>query len=415
MLTTRGPKHVLITTSTFPLAADDKVTARFVLDLAQHLTAHCRVTVLAPAGPDTKPRERWGDVDVRRFQYFWPARIQALTTGEGMVARMRSSAFAKMQAPGFVAAQWAALPRLLREIGADLLNPHWIVPQGFIAAGWAQQLRVPMVVTAHGADVAWLDRSRWGRGVATRVFDVATGFIADSEELAVRTEQRVGRSILHRAIPMGVDLSRLTTGTRPAELGENDGTPLLLFVGKLVPKKGVDVLIRAIARLRDRAAAAQLVIVGGGPLEQSLRALSAELGVADRVRFIGWVSNDRLGAFYAAATVVCVPSIRDASGETEGTPVVLMEALASSALVVASRSSGIGDVIVHGQNGWLVAPGDADALARTIEQAIAVPPAARAQIAASAQATATRHSWPNVAAQFYEVFADAMERRRIEP
>jgi glycosyltransferase involved in cell wall biosynthesis len=401
---------VLISTSTFPMSTDDKVTARFVLDLAQHLTAHCRVTVLAPAGATTPSRERWGDVDVRRFQYFWPARLQALTTGEGMVARMRSSRLAAAQAPGFVAAQWWALPRVAREVGADLLNPHWIVPQGFLAAGWARALGLPMVVTAHGADVAWLDRSAWGRGVARRVLDASQGFIADSEELAVRAERRAGRAVPHHAIPMGVSLTRLQTGPRPPELGADDGRPLLLFVGKLVPKKGVDVLLRAVAALREGGLALRCAIIGGGPLEAPLRALSAELGIADRVEFLGWVSNDRLGAFYSAATVVCVPSVRDAAGETEGTPVVLMEALATGALVVASASSGIRDVIRDGENGWLVPPGEVPPLAAALRAALDVPAERRRVIGAAAAATAGEHTWPRVAERFYGVFADAYAR-----
>lgn len=403
---------MLITTSTFPMAADDAVSARFVLDLAQHLTAHCRVSVLAPAGPHTQARERWGEVDVWRFQYAWPARCQTLTTGEGMVARMRSSLLAKAQAPGFVAAQWAALPRVARAAGADLLNPHWIVPQGFVAAGWARALGLPMVVTAHGADVAWLDRSAWGVRVARRVFDVADGFIAVSAELGLRTERLRGWPIPHHTIPMGVTLQRLQAGFRPEELAAQDGVPLVLFVGKLVPKKGVDVLLDAIAAIRRSGGDVRLAIVGGGPLEVELRARVATLGIADRVQFIGWVANDRLGAFYAAASVVCVPSVRDASGETEGTPVVLMEALATGALVVASRSSGIGDVIRDGENGWLVPPRDATALAATLQRALGTPVSLAARIAEAARATAARHTWPNVAAQFYDVFARAMQRRR---
>jgi len=412
MLSRRGPQHVLITTSTFPMTPDDKVSARFILDLAQHLTAHCRVTVLAPAGPQTSAWEQWGDVRVRRFPYFVPATQQRLAAGEGMVATMRASWFAKLQAPFFVASQWAMLPELVRDEGIDALNPHWIIPQGFTAAFWRDELRLPNVVSAHGADVAWLDRARFGPQVARYVFANADGFIADSAYLATRCEQIIGRSIPHAAIPMGVETSVFQPGERPASLAQADGVFTLLFVGKLVPKKGVDVLLSAVRQLRDRAVPLRLLIIGGGPLESEIRAQVAQLQLGDTVTLLGWVKNHELPSYYASADVVCVPSVQDAHGETEGTPVVLQEALSCGAIVVASQSSGIVDVMRDGVNGFAVASRDASALAIGIERALALSPDARAAMRLAARAQASEASWPRVAARYYDVFSDSQARLR---
>lgn len=409
MLTPR-PQHVLITTSTFPMAPDDKVSARFVLDLAQHLTAHCRVSVLAPAGPHTQERERWDAVTVHRFRYFVPARAQRLAAGEGMVATMRASVLARLQAPFFVASQWARLPRLARDEGVDLLNPHWIVPQGVTAAFWREELDLPSVVTAHGADVAWLDRARVGRAVARYVFDHSEALIADSQYLATRTEQILGRPIPHAAIPMGVSTSRFQPGGTPAALTLPPGTRSILFVGKLVPKKGVDVLLRAVHQLAQRGDRVRLFIIGGGPLETELKALAAQLALGDAVQFLGWVQNHELPSYHAAADVVCVPSVQDAHGETEGTPVVLLEAMACGAVVVASRSSGIVDVIRDGENGWSVPPRDAGALANALHDALHASESVRAAIRAAARATSAEHRWERVAERFYEMFVAAMAR-----
>lgn len=411
MLSARRPQHVLITTSTFPMSVDDKVSARFILDLAQHLTAHCRVTVLAPAGPSTTPWERWGELRVRRFPYFVPASAQRLAAGEGMVATMRSSWFAKLQAPFFVASQWALLPSLVRDEGIDALNPHWIIPQGFTAAFWRGELGIPNIVSAHGADVAWLDRARLGRRVARYVFSQADGFIADSAYLATRTEQIVGRAIPHAAIPMGVETSVFQPGDRPVALGNATGEKTLVFVGKLVPKKGVDVLVRALRLLRDEGQRARLIIIGGGPLEADIRAQVEQLGVGDAVSLIGWVKNHKLPSYYASADVVCVPSVQDAHGETEGTPVVLQEALSCGAIVVASQSSGIVDVMRDGVNGFAVASGDARALMQGIQRALALAPDARAAMRVAARAQAAEASWPRVAARYYDVFSESARAR----
>lgn len=408
MLTARGPQHVLITTSTFPLDADDRVSARFVLDLAQHLTAHCRVTVLAPAGPRSGAREQWGDVTVRRFQYFVPARWQSLATGEGMVARMRASKLALLQAPGFVAAQWAMLPRVLREERVDFLNPHWIVPQGIVAAAWKRRLQLPMVLTAHGADVAWLSRSPVGKRVARYVLSRSDGLIAASTALAKRAESIAGMTISHAAIPMGVETSRFTPRGDAGAARSASAAPRILFVGKFVPKKGISVLVNAFAQLRRAGSQATLLLIGGGPLEAAIRTQVAQLGLADAVQFLGWMRNDELPAQYQRADVVCIPSVEDAFGETEGTPVVLQESLASAAIVVGSTSSGLGDVIRNGENGWSVPPGDADALATTLKTALDASPADREAMRRAARATAEEFEWSRVATRFYERFAMAM-------
>lgn len=407
-----APSRILITTSTFPMSPTDATSARFVLDLAQHLSAHAKVFVLAPGGPATSPRETWGDVTVLRFRYFVPASAQRLAGGEGMVATMRASKFALLQAPFFVASQWAQLPRIVREERIDLLNPHWIVPQGLTAAYWAPRLGVPSVVTTHGADVAWLDRSRVGRKVARYVFSRSQGLIAVSRALATRTEEILGGPINHTAIPMGVATSVFRPGEPPAALTRKDGERTLLFVGKFVPKKGIDVLLDAVHRLRASGTRVHLVVIGGGSLEPELRAQVARLGLEPQVTFLGWVRNHDLPSYYAAADAVCLPSVQDAHGETEGTPVVLQEAMACGAVVVASNSSGIADVVNDGVNGWSVPPRDPAALASALNAALSMPAAAREAMRAQARDTAAGHSWPRVAARFFEFFRDAAQRTR---
>lgn len=345
---------------------------------------------------------------MRRFQYFWPATLQALTTGEGMVARMRSSVFAQAQAPGFVAAQWAALPRVAREVGADLLNPHWILPQGLVAAAWARRLGLPMVVTAHGADVALLGRMPSGPRLGRYVFTRSAGFIADSAYLARRTEEIIGQPIPHEAIPMGVETSVFAAAGDARAPRDPRGSATLLFVGKFVPKKGIPVLLDAVARLRATGRDLRLQLIGGGPLEDALRAQVARLGIGNDVAFLGWVKNHELPLRYASADVVCVPSIEDAHGETEGTPVVLQEALACGSLIVASRSSGIGDVLHDGQNGWTVPPGDAGALADALARVLDAPADVQRRVRAAARATAGENAWPRVAARFYARFSLAL-------
>src|SRR5207247_5934205 len=143
-----------------------------------------------------------------------------------------------------------------------------------------------------------------------------------------------------------------------------DGRGPVLFVGRLVERKGVAHLIEAIARLGSRGP--RLEIVGEGPERPGLEALAARLGVVDRVVFRGKIPPDELQASYARAAVCVLPSVLDARGDTEGLGVVLLEAMNHGTPVIASRVGGIPDIVEDGVSGLLVPPGDADALAAAV-------------------------------------------------
>ena len=406
----RALSRALLTTSTFPSGESDKVTARFVLDLATHLAAHLRVVVLAPAAPGTRSREQWGDVTVLRYRYFAPARLQVITGGEGVLATLRANRLARAQLPLLVAAQWAVLPGIVRRERIDLVNTHWIVPQGLNAAVWRRVFRLPHVTTAHGADVAFLARSRVGGPLTRFIFSQTDYLIADSEHLAVEVERRLGRPVPHRAIPMGMSQALFRPDGSSLRLRHADDERVVLFVGKLVPKKGVNVLLEAAARLKAMGRRVRVVVIGGGPLEESIRQSLFQLDLIDRVDLKGWVRNDQLPSYYRAADVVCVPSVRDHHGETEGTPVVLQEALGAGAIVVASDISGIPEVVRDGDNGWIVPPSDANALARALMTALDMDDPSRQAMQQAARRTALGHSWERVAEHYLEAFGEAASR-----
>jgi glycosyltransferase involved in cell wall biosynthesis len=403
------PRRILISTSTFPRNGHDASTARFVLDLATHLSAQREVVVLAPSAPGAPDRERWGDVEVRRYRYFAPARLQRLTAGAGVMSEAGRGLVPGAQVPLLVAAQWAALPRVAREEQVDLVNAHWIVPQGLVGAAWRRRLRVPLVVSAHGTDVRLLSRAPGGAAVARFTLGRADRLLAASRHLAAEAERLAGRALPHEVVPMGVDLGRFAPDGERVELAA-PGEAVILFVGKLLATKGVHVLLDALARLSGDGVRARLVVVGDGPERAALAASAGARGLADRVAFRGWMPQADLPPLYRSADVVCVPSTRDARGETEGTPVVLLEALASGAPVVASRMSGIPDVLADGGSGWLVPPGDAAALAGALRAALRLGKDGRAALAASARAAASAHRWDRVAGRYLEAFDEAAAR-----
>lgn len=161
-------------------------------------------------------------------------------------------------------------------------------------------------------------------------------------------------------VPLGLDLDRLLALPAHApNLRDALAIPpdacVVGFVGRLVPIKAVDVLVRAFASARQQQPRLHLLIVGDGPLRGELEALAASLGIAPQVHFIGW--TDDLARVYATMDVCALSSIN------EGTPVALIEAMAAGRAVAATAVGGVADVLAEGEAGRLVPPGDEAALA----------------------------------------------------
>ncbi len=393
--------RALITSSTFPREIDDGLP-RFVYDLAEALAQHCELTALVPDAPDALRRETMGRVEVHRFTYFRPRRLQRLAYGHGMRDNLRRSWLCKLQPPPYVWAQTAATRSLVREKKIQAVNSHWMIPQGLssaLARGRAQ--RFHHVLSVHAGDIYMLRRLPFGKSLARFVIDRTDFVFADGSDVRDNLDQLVGRSTDAVIQPMGahVDLFRQGAGLRPEECPFADG--FLLFFGRLTEKKGVVYLLRALPRILERHPGLGLVVIGYGSLEESLRQEVARLEIGRSVLFAGRKSHGEIGRYLRSSRLTVVPSIVDRHGETEGMPTVVIEAMASGARVVASAVDGIPDLIRHGENGWLCRQKDPEDLAEKILTALADETSA---VPRRARETADRVDWPRVAARYLEVF-----------
>lgn len=152
----------------------------------------------------------------------------------------------------------------------------------------------------------------------------------------------------------GVD----TTNFAPVKVG----TGPLVAVGRLVPKKGFDLLVRAMAGLRDMGIDLPCLIIGDGTQRHELESLVAELDVADRVKFAGARTSAEVREALSDATAFVLPCIEAPGGDMDGIPVSLMEAMSMQKVVVTSDISGIRELVTDGDNGLLLPPGDVPAL-----------------------------------------------------
>jgi glycosyltransferase involved in cell wall biosynthesis len=213
-----------------------------------------------------------------------------------------------------------------------------------------------LVGVPYGFSVHALDARKVAPAALRDRAAAATCVVACNPDVAADVRAAGGAAQL---LPHGVDLRRF------APAPEADATELtILAVGRLVAKKGLDVLVDAGARIEQPL---RIRIVGDGAERQALARQIAAAGLEARVRLDAPLTHEELPAAYAAAHVVVVPSVRDAAGDRDGLPNVVLEAMSCGRPVVASDVGAVSSAVVDGRTGVLVAPGDAEALAGALE------------------------------------------------
>jgi phosphatidyl-myo-inositol dimannoside synthase len=326
---------------------------------------------------------------------------------------LRLSAYAV--APLALAAGWRTARTVARTVGATVIHGHWVIPGGAIAA--AACPGIPMVVSLHGSDVYVAERHRIAGRVARAVFRHAGWMTACSEDLRSRAIALGAAAERSDTVPYGVDGDRFRPDGEArarvrGQLGVPAGDPLLFAAGRFVRKKGFEYLIDAVAMLAPRWPALRLVIGGAGDLDTELRERAASRQVGHRIVFPGVLAQDAVADYLAAADLAVVPSVRDDSGNVDGLPNVVMEALASGTPLVATTAGGIAAVAHDDVNAALVAARDVEGLARTIDRLLAAPET-RARLGARGRADVLRdHGWARVAEAFEQAYRRAREHGR---
>jgi glycosyltransferase involved in cell wall biosynthesis len=341
--------------STFPVTPGDG-TPGFVRDLAVQEGVEFDTTVLVPRVGSAKAREVTDGITIERFAYF-PRRWEDLADG-AIIENLRGRPSRWLQVPAFLAAEIIALRRAIRRYKPDLLHVHWVVPQGVAALIGGR--RLPWLVTTLGGDVYALNDplSRWLKRAVLRRSRAVTTM---NHDMRTRLVQLGARDATTTVLPMGADVDTI----RVAAKGIARVPGRLVFVGRLVEKKGVTVLLDAVQQLGDGWS---LQIIGDGPLRAELEAKAARVAPAGSVEFLGTVGRQRLAEAYAAASVVVFPSVPAASGDQDGLCVALLEAMSLGRAVVSSSMPGADTAIEDGVNGLLVPPGDAQALAAALRR-----------------------------------------------
>jgi teichuronic acid biosynthesis glycosyltransferase TuaC len=361
--------QVLTVSTYFPNAADPQ-RAVFVKNLVRAMQQRCHVEVISPVpyAPPFDLKPKWRDLRT----------IPALENIDGInVVHPRFVVLPRLgwfSGFGYFLGVLRALRCQANSGRRIVVHAHCAYPDAVGVAIAARLLRLPYIVTAHGSDINVYAERPTLRFQIRWALRHAAGVIAVSGALQAKISRLLGAAktplscIPCAAFDPRVFFPRSRLEAR-ATLKVEPHARLVVFVGQLVPVKGVKYLINAWAELRRRGRLGgmdRLVLLGNGPCRFSLERQITGAGLAGSVQFAGTQNQIEVARWMAAASLLCLPSLN------EGTPNVIVEALACGVPVVASRVGGVPDLIRQGENGLLVSPADnialTDALERVLER-----------------------------------------------
>ncbi len=281
----------------------------------------------------------------------------------------------------------------------DLIDAHYVYPDGVAAVRLGAAFGLPVAITGRGTDLNLIPReSAAARRMILDAAMRADGLIVVARALKARLVELGVPEARVTVLRNGVDLDLFRPQDRArvrAELGL-DG-PTLLAVGNLVPLKGHALMIEALARLDGH----RLLIAGAGPEEAALRALADRLGLSARVRFLGRVAHEALPGIYTAADALLLASSR------EGWPNVLLEAMACGTPAVATRVGGVAEIVAAPAAGRVIETRSAEAIAEGVRALLAAPPSR-----AETRAYAEGFDWEETTRGQIALFERILARRR---
>ncbi len=381
--------RILHVTTSFPLRRGS-ISGIFIYRLIKHLSADTEITVLVP-DPRTPVDIPEGNFQVRTFRYT-PKQWQRLAHEPGgLPAALHNSKWLVCILPFFLSAMFFQTVRYA--FCSDVIHAHWTV-NGVIAGLAGLLTRTPVVTTLRGEDV---NRSR---SSLIHRFLLSLCLQLSKRVVTVSTSMRnnLGKLMPDRAqkiifVPNGIGHEFYAISFQ-----QTISQPTILALGSLIPVKGVDLVIRALAYHRSKADWT-LVIAGAGPEQEKLRLLGIEQGIQDRIKFVGQVIPDKVPALLATTDILVQASYR------EGRPNAVLEAMAAGRAVIGSDIDGIHELIESEKTGLLFPPGDIQQLTYCLDRFL-TEPELREQLGREARRAMIdkKLTWPACARSYMQIY-----------
>lgn len=378
-------KKILVTASTFPRWIND-TEPKFIYDLCKEYTKYFDVTVMVPAAINAKDQEIMEGIKVLRYHYFPIKKFETLCYPGAIVPRIKENKLRIILVPFLFLAMKRNIKRHINEY--DIVHSNWFIPQGIVQA----KFNKPYILTGLGGDVTSLNFGilKKLKKKALANASIVTVVSKDLQDKIIQEYNYEGTQV----IPMGFDFSVISSDRYDKKIF-NTNKKVVLFVGRLVEKKGTHILIKAM-----KGKNAKLVIVGDGPLKSVLQKEANKM--IEDIEFVGAKSKEELAVMYASCDIFCAPSIVAQDGDKDGLPVAIIEAMASGASVIASKLGGISELIQDGFNGILIEPGNVDMLSNKIDDLLCNEKL-KTKISYNAKVTAKEYDFRKIAIKYKEI------------
>jgi glycosyltransferase involved in cell wall biosynthesis len=360
-----------VVTTSFP-KVDGDIPGSFVYEMARALVRRGHQLEIVTPEPKEKttcndiPPAHWLDsMRIKSIPYVRPRSLQTLFYGAGVPDNLAANPLRSLLIPTAMLTLYVGIRQRARHW--DALISHWLLPSTLLS-GWAKKPHTRHLAIAHSADVHLLQSTPGGNLLARKITQVTDhiGFVSNrlKEEFISLFDSRSAASLAPRVsvTPMGIDSHGLIDTTPRDMLRRklNINGFTVLFLGRLVSIKGVDVLLQALWGIEGST----VIIAGDGPERRALEKIADAFQI--NVRFTGPVDAKGRAQLLKACDAMAVPSRILNNGRHEGVPLVIPEALSAGLPTVATNTGGIGEIIRHNETGVLVPPDNASALRKAL-------------------------------------------------
>ncbi len=402
--------------SNFPHQYSD--SGGWITEFLSHLSEkNIEIFVLVPFSKGSQKIEKYKNITIFRYNYFFPKRCQILANSRGGIPYIiHSNPLAIIQIPFFSFIQFIYMVNIVKKYKIDVINTHWAIPQGFIGSLTSSITKVPNVTTIHSSEITILTRIPFKKSIASTIINHSSRIVSVSRhrysEFVSLIDDSANLKNSNKVIfiPMGVEVPKISCGFNSI-IDQNIliNKKIILFVGRLVEVKGLDYLLKSIKLVIEQEGDHKVVLLvaGDGPLKSKYKNMVNDLKIIDHVIFLGEVKHSDLWNYYSIADVVVVPSIVDSSGYQEGLPVVVIEALSSGRPVIGTRTNGIMELIIDGVNGLLVESENSQDLKDKIIKVLSDKDVAHT-LSKNAASSVRQYNWKKISDEYYTIFQDSI-------
>jgi len=389
---------LLLASTSFPLKPGDNLSP-FIYDFCKQLENRgWNITVVVPHHKGAALEETWGTIRIKRFKYL-PEPLEDLGYTGGIMPGIKKAPWKMLKLPFYIYSMYREVLNAAGSSSYDLINFHWLFPASFWLNLLQKKCGIPIVLTGHGTDVRLACKSPFDK-FAAKAFSVSSALTLNSDYMLSLLGQRnlPGRIGI---IPMGVDTDIFTPGDKkPSDSNE------ILYIGRLITQKGIDILINAFIKAQLEIPETRLKIIGYGPEETSIRDIIDVNNIGDKIEFIKSVPHSKLVEQYRGARVLVLPSVIP-----EGFGMTPVEAGACGVPTLTFGLGGTSEIVKDGQTGIISEMG-VDNLSAHLVRVMKDDDLADQMGAAARNRILENFSWAVIGDKFDMLFKEIVDTKR---